>query len=48
MCGQGFMLGPGVGELLSRLVLNRTEPEDEIILQILSPQRQFAGQELLK
>lgn len=48
MCGQGFMLGPGVGELLTRLVLNRTEPEDEIILQILSPQRQFVGQELLK
>jgi len=48
MCGQGFMLGPGVGELLTRLVLNCTEPEDEIILQILSPQRQFAGQELLK
>ncbi len=48
MCGQGFMLGPGVGELLTRLVLNQPEPEDEIILQILSPQRQFAGQELLK
>ncbi|MCX7976093.1 MAG: FAD-binding oxidoreductase [Bellilinea sp.] len=48
MCGQGFMLGPGVGELLTRLVLDQPEPEDEIILQILSPQRQFAGQELLK
>lgn len=48
MCGQGFMLGPGVGDLLARLVLNKTQPEDEIILQILSPQRQFAGQELLK
>ncbi len=48
MCGQGFMLGPGVGELLARLVLNRTEPEDEVILRILSPQRPFADQELLK
>ncbi len=48
MCGQGFMLGPGVGDLLARLVLNKPQPEDEIILQILSPQRQFAGQELLK
>jgi sarcosine oxidase, subunit beta len=48
MCGQGFMLGPGVGELLARMVLNRPQPEDAEILRILAPDRQFAGMEMLK
>lgn len=48
MCGQGFMLGPGIGELLSRMITNHLEPEDTEILSILSPHRQFAQQELLK
>jgi len=48
MCGQGFMLGPGIGELLTRMVTGKTLPEDQIILQILDPYRQFSGQELLK
>ncbi len=48
MCGQGFMLGPGVGELLARMVQNRLEPGDDEILQITSPYRQFAGMEALK
>jgi sarcosine oxidase subunit beta len=48
MCGQGFMLGPGLGELLSRLVRAEAKPEDEEILSILSPSRAFAGQEALK
>lgn len=48
MCGQGFMLGPGIGELLARMVTGKTLPEDQIILQILDPYRQFSGQELLK
>ncbi len=48
MCGQGFMLGPGLGELLTRLVLDQPEADDALILEILSPHRQFAGQEMLK
>jgi sarcosine oxidase subunit beta len=48
MCGQGFMLGPGMGELLARMVERQTTPEDEEILAILSPEREFKGQEKLK
>ena len=48
MCGQGFMLGPGVGELLARVVTKQLQPSDEQILRILSPERQFAGMEMLK
>lgn len=48
LCGQGFMLGPAGGELLTRIVLNRTTAEDQETLGILSPLRQFAGEEKLK
>lgn len=48
MCGQGFMLGPGLGELLTRMVLKKTTEEDSAILPLLSPYRKFAGQEKLK
>jgi sarcosine oxidase subunit beta len=48
MCGQGFMLGPGLGELLCRLVQDDLEPEDHEVLQHLSPYRRFAGQEKLQ
>ncbi|MBA4376919.1 MAG: sulfurtransferase, partial [Anaerolinea sp.] len=48
LCGQGFMLGPAGGELLTRLVLNEHTFEDQETLNILSPSRQFVGQELLK
>jgi len=48
MCGQGFMLGPGVGELVTRMVSNQLLETDPEILEILSPYREFAGQELLK
>jgi len=48
MCGQGFMLGPGLGELLSRLVQDDLEPEDHEVLQHLSPYRKFVGQEKLQ
>lgn len=47
-CGQGFMLGPSSGELLTRLVQQKVTPEDEAILPLLAPDRQFSGQELLK
>ncbi len=48
MCGQGFMLGPGLGELVSRVVRAAATPEDAEILSLLSPYRAFAGQEALK
>ena len=48
MCGQGFMLGPGVGELITRMVQDRLTPNDCQTLEILSPYRQFVGQEELK
>lgn len=48
MCGQGFMLGPGVGELLTRLVSKQPAPEDEEILSYLSPYRSFVSEEKLK
>jgi sarcosine oxidase subunit beta len=48
MCGQGFMFGPGVGQLLTRLVLNKLDEDDKIILKNLSFHREFKTEELLK
>jgi sarcosine oxidase subunit beta len=48
MCGQGFMLGPGVGELLARVVINQLAPGDEEVLRNLAPNRPFGGMEMLK
>lgn len=48
MCGQGYMLGPGMGELLARVATKKTVGSDAEILNILWPYRQFAGQEKLK
>jgi sarcosine oxidase subunit beta len=48
MCGQGYMLGPGVGALLARMVTNTLTKDDEEILHELRPNREFAGTEALK
>ena len=48
MCGQGFMLGPGLGELLTRLVQGTLTDEDRDTLSYFSPCREFKGQEKLK
>lgn len=48
LCGQGFMLGPGMAELLVRLVKNQLTPSDQEILAILSPMRSFTQKEVLK
>ena len=48
MCGQGYMLGPGVGALLSHMVQDELTSEDEEMLDELSPYRQFGGEEKLK
>lgn len=48
MCGQGLMLGTGVGELVARLVTRTSTPHDDIILTEFSPYREFKGMEKLK
>jgi sarcosine oxidase subunit beta len=48
MCGQGFMLGPGVGQLLTSMVLNHLDNQDKIILDKLSIARSFDSEEVLK
>ncbi|HLN62563.1 MAG TPA: FAD-binding oxidoreductase [Symbiobacteriaceae bacterium] len=48
MCGQGYMLGPGVGELLARMVQGTVTEADREVLTILSPERTYAGMERLK
>jgi len=48
MCGQGFMLGPGVGELLARMVTGNLAPEDREVLGALALKRAYAKEEALK
>ena len=48
MCGQGFMLGPSVGELITRMVTNSITNDDEDSLKQLTPYRAFSQIELLK
>ncbi|MBM3294142.1 MAG: FAD-binding oxidoreductase [Candidatus Aminicenantes bacterium] len=48
MCGQGFMIGPGLGEMLAQMVTGRLSAEDRESLGLLSPYRSFEGQEKLK
>ena len=48
MCGQGFMLGPGLGELLSRLLTEKINSKDKEILNTLLCSRDFCVKEELK
>ena len=49
MCGQGLMMGPGVGESLASLIATGKPVIDSDVFDLLSPTRDFAcGQELLK
>ncbi len=43
MCGQGFMLGPGTGEVVARAINKSGTDEDKVILDQLTPYREFAG-----
>lgn len=47
MCGQGFMLGPGLGNIISEIIDTKTDKYD-FILEQLSLYRQFEGSEILK
>ncbi len=48
MCGQGFMLGPGLGELLNRILTEKINFKDKEILETLSYSRDFGIEEELK
>ncbi len=48
MCGQGYMLGPGLGELLSRMVTNNLTDGDLDVLKHFDPYRDFSGIEHFK
>ncbi|MBN2154526.1 MAG: FAD-binding oxidoreductase [Candidatus Lokiarchaeota archaeon] len=48
MCGQGFMLGPGLGEVLCRLVEKKITSQDKEILKEFSLYRDFGSEEKLK
>ncbi|MBZ5497185.1 MAG: FAD-binding oxidoreductase [Acidobacteriia bacterium] len=48
MCGQGFMLGPGLGELIARMVAGEVDDDDRRILKSFDPYRDFSGMEALK
>ncbi|MEN6633937.1 MAG: FAD-dependent oxidoreductase [Candidatus Polarisedimenticolia bacterium] len=47
MCGQGFMLGPGVGSLMARVVSGTETAEDRAVLEELKPDSVFGGGEKL-
>ncbi|MFO0759357.1 MAG: FAD-binding oxidoreductase [Byssovorax sp.] len=48
MCGQGFMLGPAVGELVARAARGASTEEDARVLAVLDPDRRFGGAEALR
>lgn len=47
MCGQGFMIGPGLGVIISEIIADKSNKYDFITEQ-LSLYRNFAGIEMLK
>lgn len=47
MCGQGFMLGPGLGKILSEVINGEVDHSKEIFEE-LTLYRKFEGMELLK
>ena len=48
MCGQGYMLGPGLGTYLARRVTDDLDDEAREVFDLLSPYRTFAATEKLK
>ena len=48
MCGQGFMLGPGLGSALASLIAGEKNAEDLEIMEGFRLERNFSGQEKLK
>ncbi|TFF95056.1 MAG: FAD-binding oxidoreductase [Promethearchaeota archaeon] len=48
MCGQGFMLGPGIGGLIKRIIADELTDDDKLILKEFSLYRDFDKVEKLK
>ncbi len=48
MCGQGFMLGPGLGELITRIVTDELSVDDKRMLESFDQYRDFSGMEQFK
>jgi sarcosine oxidase subunit beta len=48
MCGQGLMLGPGIGELVGRLVTDKLTRQDVHVLKGFALDRDFSKAEILK
>ena len=48
MCGQGFMLGPGLGELTARCITGTKHDDDDKILASFDLKRDFSGIEAFK
>ena len=48
MCGQGFMLGPGMAEVIYRVVTEDYHEDDPEILENFNPYRDFTGQEVFR
>jgi sarcosine oxidase subunit beta len=41
MCGQGFMLGPGLGELTARMITGTAADQDQAAIDMFSPAREY-------
>ena len=48
MCGQGFMLGPGLGEIVARIITDELTEDDNKILKNFDLYRDFSGMEAFK
>jgi sarcosine oxidase subunit beta len=48
MCGQGFMLGPGLGELITRIITDELNDDDRRMLESFDQYRDFSGMEQFK
>jgi sarcosine oxidase, subunit beta len=48
MCGQGYMLGPGLGEVIARLIAGESSEADQVVLSGFSLYRGFEAQEKLR
>jgi sarcosine oxidase subunit beta len=48
MCGQGYMIGPGLGEMVAHLIKGDLSAKDWQLLSFLSPYRKFESMEKLK
>jgi sarcosine oxidase subunit beta len=48
MCGQGFMLGPGLAVMLRRFITGDMDAQTREVLDLLTLDRSFGGKEALK